>query len=294
MTSERNDIYTRVTDEIIAAIEGGAGRAGIPWHSTGARLFEPLNAVSQRPYRGINVVILWAVARHRQYASPLWATYKQWRDLGAQVQKGEKATEIVLWKQTGGMEEESDEETETRRPKLFARGFSVFNIAQVTGYAPEPPPELSESERCERAETFFRSLDMKLCHEGNQPHYDIDADRVVMPEFRRFKRAAYYYSVLAHETIHWTGAPKRLARKLGERFGSHSYAAEELIAELGAAFLAARFGTFGESKQQNAAYLSSWLRLFKSDKRAMFTAASKAQQAVDWLAEQAARNTLAA
>lgn len=287
------DIYRRVTEEIIGAIALGAGRFQMPWHSSGAMIMEPLNVVSKQPYSGINVLILWSRSVHRGYSCPLWGTYNQWKQLGAQVKRGEKATEIVLWRTTTGRDIDGDEEV--REPRmLLIRGFSVFNVAQVEGYVGTPEKVLSESERIHASEAFFAAQDMKLCHEGNRAYYDVESDRIVIPEFKRFKSPAFYYSTLSHEAIHWTGAPSRLGRELWSRFGGRAYAAEELIAELGAAFLSARFSLFGETRKNSAAYVYSWLELLRHDKRAIFTAASKAQQAANWLTERAKLKDVAA
>ena len=144
------DIYERVTRQIIEAIEAGCRAYRMPWHITDAEAFSPVNAVSKRPYRGVNVLSLWIAAERRGYASGLWATYKQWEELGAQVRRGEKSTLIVFWK-VSEREDESEQASEGDEPErgrvFLAKGYPVFNVAQVEGYTPPEVPELSESER---------------------------------------------------------------------------------------------------------------------------------------------------
>lgn len=286
-----SDIYTRVTNQIVAAIEEGSHTFKMPWHSAVAT-HAPQNAQSQRRYRAVNTVILWAVATAANYPTGVWATYRQWRDLGAQVRKGEKATEIVLWKECEKKDSrEVDSEPDTY---LMARGFSVFNAAQVDGYTPEIAPVLPDERRIQTAEAFFSRLKINVRYGGNRAFYSLIHDFVQMPEFAKFRTPGAFYSTLSHETVHWTGAPHRLNRQFGIRFASEEYAAEELVAELGAAFLAARIGAFAGPRGNHAGYIAHWLKLLKSDKRAIFTAASKAQQAVDWLIEQAGSLPIAA
>ena len=296
MTTTHADIYTRVTGQIISAIEQGAGTFRMPWHRTGNDCFLPTNAASQRPYRGLNVLTLWAAADRREYTSGIWATYKQWQNLGAQVRQGEKSTLVVLWKPTERRDEDDPEQKVKRRQGLLARGYSVFNVAQVDGYseAERDWTPLSDVERSARAETFFGELGADIRHGGGRAFYDLTNDRIQLPVFGDFHSGAAYYSTLAHEVTHWTGAAHRLKRELGRRFGSDAYAAEELVAELGAAFLCGALDFATQPRADHAAYIAAWLRVLKSDNRAIFTAASKAQQAADWLMQQSECTTVAA
>ncbi len=294
-TKERTDIYQRITDQIAEAIERGAGTYKMPWHTSGEFGFSPINAQSGRPYRGINVLVLWSEAEKRGFSSGLWATYKQWSDLGAQVRRGEKATAVVFWKfsQVQTKAEDSEEESEKSIP--FAREYSVFNSDQVTGFkSDEAKPVLSESERVEGAEQFFSSLGAEIRTGGNRAFYSSDADLIWVPNFSAFRNGTAYYSVLAHETTHWTGAPHRLNRDMSHRFGSEAYAVEELVAELGAAFVCADLGLTHEPRTDHAAYIASWLKALRNDKRAIFTASSKAQAAVDWMHSQQGEGRAAA
>ncbi len=286
MNIEKKDIFQRVTDQIVKAIEEGAGSYRMPWRTSGGFPQSPINAVSKRPYRGINVLVLWAIAQERSYKTGTWATYKQWQELGAQVRKGEKSANVVFWKFFDAAEEkqETAESSETRIHRIpMARDYWVFNSEQVEGF--EAPKEQTSTrvERIEHAEEFFRSVGVNIQPGGNQAFYRPDTDTVHMPGFDSFKEPLFYYSVLSHETTHWTAALPRLNRDLSGRFGSESYAMEELIAELGAAFLCGELSLPTDPRTDHAPYINSWLKALRNDKRAIFTAAAKAQEAVDWM-----------
>ena len=154
---------------------------------------------------------------------------------------------------------------------------------------PKAEPDVTQLERIEQAEAFFRTIGADVRHGGNQAYYRPSEDHIQMPPFQAFKENVSYYSTLAHEHTHWTAKADRCDRQLGKRFGDSAYAAEELIAELGAAFTCAHLGLSTEPRADHAQYIASWLRVLKADKRAIFTAASKAQQAADYLAKQGAR-----
>jgi antirestriction protein ArdC len=170
---------------------------------------------------------------------------------------------------------------------LFTRGYSVFNASQVDGYTPTADADVPMPERIAHAETFFKSIRADVRHGGNQAFYAPASDHIQMPPFQAFAENVAYYSTLAHEHTHWTATASRCDRQLGKRFGDSAYAAEELIAELGAAFTCAHLGLSTEPREDHAQYLASWLKVLKADSRAIFTAASKAQQATDWLIQRA-------
>lgn len=285
MNTEKKDIFQRVTDQIVKAIEDGTGSYRMPWRTSGGFPHSPINTVSRRPYRGINVLVLWATAQEREYRSGMWATYKQWQELGAQVRKGEKSANVVFWKffdRDGETQDNAGEhETSVRRIPM-ARDYWVFNAEQVDGFQ-APEVKVSRAERIEHAEKFFRLLAVKILPGENAAFYQRETDSVHMPAFEAFKEPLFYYSVLSHESTHWTGAPHRLNRDLSGRFGSESYAMEELVAELGAAFLCAELRLPSDPRLDHAPYIASWLKALRNDKRAIFTAAAKAQEAVDWM-----------
>lgn len=291
-STEKRDVYARVTDQIVTAIENGAGTWRMPWHTSGRFAFSPINVTSKKPYRGINTVCLWAAAQAKGYESGEWATYQQWQERSAQVRKGEKSTLVVFWKFAhDSAESQADEQPANSSRLLFNRGYSVFNAAQVDGYTPKVDESRTIPERIAQADAFFTGISADVRHDGNQAFYAPLTDHIQMPPFAAFAENVSYYSTLAHEHTHWTATAARCNRELGKRFGDNAYAAEELIAELGAAFTCAHLGLSTEPRPDHAAYINSWLKVLKADKRAIFTAASKAQQATDWMIARAGRAT---
>jgi len=284
------DVYARVTAQIINAIEQGVGNWRTPWHTSGRYAFSPINATSKKPYRGINTVCLWAAAQAKGYERGEWATYQQWQDRRAQVRKGEKATTVVFWKFANSSTESQDDGEQqhaTTSRLLFTRGYSVFNAAQVDGYTPKAEADMHMPERIAHADAFFATIGATVRNGGNRAYYAHASDHIQMPPFKAFTENVSYYSTLAHEHTHWTAQAGRCDRQLGKRFGDNAYAAEELIAELGAAFTCAHLGLSTEPREDHAQYIQSWLRVLKADSRAIFTAASKAQHATDWLIARA-------
>jgi antirestriction protein ArdC len=240
--------------------------------------------------------VLWATAQEKGYKSGLWGTYKQWQELGAQVRQGEKSMAIVFWKFFDHKESNNDESEDSKSNRIpMARDYAVFNAEQVDGFNAEAEKQPSRAERIEHAEEFFYKLGIKAQSGGNRAYYSPSTDSIHMPAIEAFREPLFYYSVLSHETTHWTGAASRLNRDMAGRFGSESYAVEELVAELGSGFLCASLGLPTDPRKDHAPYINSCLKVLKSDKKAIFTAAAKAQQAVDWMhktvfpeAEQAA------
>jgi antirestriction protein ArdC len=280
---QRQDVYARVTDAIVAAIEAGAGSWRMPWHHTGADVTRPTNVASGKPYRGINTVSLWAAAYGSGYASGVWGTYKQWQALGAQVRKGEQASLGVLWKEVRRRDEDDRDDD---HPRLFARAFSLFNADQVDGYAPEPGPVLPERERLAGAEAFIAALGIDTVYGASSAYYHIGEDRIHMPDFAAFHDAHGFYATHVHECAHASGAAHRLDRDFSARWTKDALAMEEATAELTASFLLADLGIAHDPRPDHAAYIASWLQVLKNDSRAIFTAASKAQAAADWMHAQ--------
>lgn len=286
--NERADVYTRVTDQIIKAIEQGAGTWELPWHTSDPQMMVPRNASTGNRYRGVNVVGLWVSAYLNGFTQPVWATFQQWHELGCSVRKGEKCTVGVFWKRREegeqALEPGESDTGERARPKLIARSFPLFNACQVDGFQAEEAPEpVDPAQRVDEAECFFKTLGFSLREGGNVAAYNKAADMIRMPPFEAFRDPVAYYATLAHEATHWTGHESRLNRDLTGRFGDESYAAEELIAELGAAFIASDLNLIAEPHPDTAAYVESWLKILKADKRAIFTAAGHAQRAADFM-----------
>ena len=289
---QRHDIYASVTGQIAAAIEAGAGQWRMPWHHSGAPVMRPTSAAGRR-YSGINRLVLWATAEARGFASGTWATYNQWKDLRAQVRKGELGTHVVLWKKVDRADDSSsgagEGEGEDRRPHFYARSFVVFNRTQVDG-APEEEAgeELPMEERVAAALGFFANLGIPVEYGLHDAHYRPDLDKIFMPERRAFESDVDLVSTLAHEITHATGAAHRLDRDTLRDYHKERAirAREELVADIGSAFLLADLGLAHKPRPDHAAYVASWLRALKDDPRAIFTAAAKAQAASDWMHAQ--------
>lgn len=275
------DIYQTITNKIVAAIEAGAGDWRMPWHRRGNGSTQPVNLDGKR-YRGSNVVSLWCAAQAAGYDLPIWGTYQRWQEAGGQVRRGEKSTLIVFWKSSEKtvVNDAGEEQVEKH---LFARGYNVFNVAQVDGYELPPLDLPPVCDRIARAERFFASFPVPVAHGGDRAFYVPSQDRIQLPEFSRFVDAESYYATMAHECGHATGHKSRLDRDLSGRFGSESYGIEELIAELTAAFVAGHLNLANEPRPDHAQYLASWLRVLKQDARAIFTVSSRAQAAADWI-----------
>ncbi len=228
--------------------------------------------------------MLWLSANEKAYSSTEWATYKQWQENGAQVRKGQKSTSVVFWKffdQTEESEDNPDSREQTTR--CCARSYSLFNANQVDGYQPLAVEQLSPEARIQNAERFVTAIPVHLKHGGDRAFYSKTADFVQIPDFAQFKSADQYYSVLSHELSHWSGAPQRLNRDLSGRFGSEAYAWEELIAQLSAAFVCSQLQLSSNPEIDDAPYIASWLKVLRNYKKAIFTAASRAQQAATYL-----------
>jgi antirestriction protein ArdC len=282
--TNRTDVYTRITAEIVAAIEAGAGEFKMPWHHNGTSTARPANIASGKGYRGVNVLALWVAAEIARYDNGLWGTYRQWQALEAQVRKGERGTTVVLWKETtptGDDDRDGDEDGPARR--IFARAFTVFNVAQVDGYRPEAVALLPETERHAHAEAFIANLGINTVFGSPNACYRPATDTVHMPDFGFFHEAAGFYGSWIHECGHGSGAKHRLDRDLSGRFGSAAYAFEEISVELLSGMILADLGIAHHPRPDHAAYVASWLRVLKDDPRAIFTAAGKAQQAADWM-----------
>jgi antirestriction protein ArdC len=284
-----SDIYQRVTAQIVTSLEQGVRPWLKPWNAEHAagRITRPLRG-NGVPYQGINVLMLWGAAVERGYAAPIWMTFKQALELGGCVRKGEKGSQVVYASTFSRTETNGESGEESERDIPFLKGYTVFNVEQIDGlpayFTAPAEPVLDPVQRIAHAEQFFSATGATVRHGGNQASYNVASDVVQMPFFETFRDAESYYATLAHELTHWTRHPSRLDRSFGrKRFGDEGYAMEELVAELGAAFLSADLGLTPEPREDHAAYLGHWLNVLKNDKRAIFTAASHAQRAADFL-----------
>lgn len=275
------DIYQEVTDRIVTALESGTVPWLRPWRDdkSGSAL-EPYNAATGRPYNGVNLLILGSMP----FADLGWITYKQAQELGGNVRKGEHGCGVIFWKFDRVKEEGSD------KAKIvpFARMYTVFNVSQCDG--------IDASKLKRPAAPIAGTTDMNAVatragatvrHGGDKAFYTTGGDYVQIPSVSAFKSTEHYQATLAHELTHWTGHKNRCAREFGKRFGDNAYAFEELVAEIGSAFLCARHGIALDGLQHTQ-YLANWLSVLKTDKRAIFTASSKAKEAATFLMQDKA------
>jgi antirestriction protein ArdC len=271
----KNPTYDRITDRITTLLEQGT----VPWHKPWkARTGLPRNFVSKNPYRGINVFLLLAM----MYESPFWLTFRQVSQLGGSVRKGEKACPVVFWKQTTGEDKKTGEE----KKKYLLRFYHVFNVSQCDGLKISAEPV--QENVIAKPEDIVAGMPQPpiLKHGMTHAYYSPREDCVGLPPRERFEKTEDYYSTVFHEFVHSTGHEKRLKRStLTEKsgFGSNPYCKEELIAEMGAAFLCG-LAEIGERTIDNsAAYLNGWLEQLRNDKTLIVQAAAQAQKAADFI-----------
>jgi antirestriction protein ArdC len=285
----RTDVYERVTDQIVAELERGVRPWMKPWNAEQAegRITRPLRA-NGIPYQGINVLMLWSAAMAKGYATPIWMTFKQALDLQAHVRKGEQGSLVVYADKIIRTETDAATGEESEHAIPFMKGYTVFNVEQIDGlpehFYARPAPRTETVQRIESAERFFATTGANVVHGGSRACYVPSTDNIHMPCIDFFRDVESYYAVRAHETVHWTRHTSRLGRDFGrKRFGDEGYAMEELVAELGSAFLSADLELTPEVRDDHAAYIASWIKVLKDDKRAIFSAASHAQRAADFL-----------
>lgn len=284
----RVDVYTRVTNRIIEELEQGTRPWLKPWNAEHAagRITRPLRHNGQA-YKGINILMLWASAELSGFVSPFWLTFQQAKELGGHVKKGEHGSPVV-YASTFKKTETADDGQETEAEIPFLKEYTVFCADQCEGlpqhfYQMATPPA-EKLERIDRAEQFFANTKADIRTGGNRAYYAIEADYVRMPPFETFRDAESHAATLAHELTHWTRHQTRLNREFGrKKWGDEGYAMEELVAELGSAFLCADLQITPEIREDHASYIESWLKVLKDDKRAVFSAASHASKAVDFL-----------
>jgi antirestriction protein ArdC len=287
-SSDRKDVYTRVTERIIADLENGVRPWIKPWHADHAagRITKPLRH-NGTPYRGMNILLLWGEATAKGYAAPIWMTYKQAQELGANVRKGEHGS-LVVYANSITKSETNEQGEDIEREIPFMKGYTVFNVEQIESlpahYYAQAVDPLPLSERIETADRFISATGATIRHGGNSAYYSPAHDLIQMPPFEAFRDKESYYATALHELTHFTKHKSRLDRDFSaKRFGDHGYAREELVAELGAAFLCADLGITPDVRDDHAAYLGHWLTVLREDKRAIFSAAAHAQRAADYL-----------
>lgn len=287
--TQKFDVHTEITNQIIAAIEKGADNFQMPWHQTGAATMCPVNIDTGNAYRGINIVSLWATAHVRDYSAGVWGTYRQWQNAGCQVRKGEQSAVVIFYKELEFDDEDQPASGEPRK-RLMARASRVFNAQQVDGYQPEEiEPIANPVTPIEAADRFIKATNARIRHGGDRAYYAPATDVIQMPQAEIFHGSdtstatESYYSTLLHELTHWSGHKTRCDRFAGGTFKKDDYAREELVAELGAAFLCSHLGVTLDPRPDHAAYIDHWLKILKADSKAIFQASGLAGKAVDFL-----------
>ncbi len=289
MQTVRNDLHQRITQQIIEAIEAGAGDYRMPWNAKGSSASLPQNPVGKYEYHGINVLSLWASQQLQSFTTGQWATYRQWLSIGAQVRKGERGCPTVFYQPLlekpiprAGDDREAMASEKSNRPFIF-KIATVFNANQVDGYH---LPDLSGDSHIQKhsdAEEIIGNAGARILWGGSEACYLPKRDEIHLPPQNAFRSSEGYYGVAFHELTHWTGHSSRCNRDLTGRFGSAAYAMEELVAELGAAFLSAETGMSPEPRADHAQYIASWISVLQRDPEAIFAAARKASNAANWL-----------
>ena len=289
VTTNRRDIQQQVTDTIIQQLEKGVVPWHKPWNGADSRILNmPKNFTTGKKYRGVNILLLWTSSFDRQFLTDDWGSFLQWQQKKEAVRKGEKGTMIVYY---DTLEREVDGEMQ-KIP--FLKQSVVFNRCQLASYDPatENAYLLNETnlvERIEQVDKFISNTSAIIENNGFRACYNRVDDKIMMPYLESFNNSERctategYYSSALHELTHWTGNPKRLDRKFGKKFGDQAYATEELVAELGAAFMCAEFGITAPEKENHAAYIDYWLKVLRDNKHCVLTAASEASKAVDFL-----------
>jgi len=279
-----HDLHTRVAATILEQLETTDPTSWTPpWHGADPM---PRNARTERRYRGINILALWCAAQANGYVDARWATYRQWATLGARVRRAERGTLVLFYKELSRSVRIEVGATETTDGAPFvARAAYVFNVAQVDGAPPilTATPDTSPPAPMPVFEAFVVGTGARIREGGSRACYVPATDTIHLPPRVAFRTPSGYAGTLAHELVHWTGAAHRLARDLTSRFGARAYAAEELVAELGAAFVLADLGLARTPHPDHAAYCAAWAPLLRADPRALSHAASQASRATDFL-----------
>lgn len=294
--TKTQEIIEGLVDKIVTTMgNGNTGRWQKPWTQVLGSQSMPVNATTHNQYKGFNVLVLWAVGADAGYAHQLWATYKQWQSVGGQVRKGEAGTQLVKWGVTYRCDGEGHKPHKGARHcpdpdhrnerHMWASTFTVFNAAQQDGFE-VPEVELPETtvERLAHAEEFVAALGADIREQpSNEAYYHTRNDFIIVPALAQFETQQGFYGTLFHELTHWTSHKSRLDRKTGAMFGDGAYASEELVAELGATYLASHFGIEVEPHVQHALYLEGWLKALKDDPMVLYRAARDASAAAEYL-----------
>lgn len=293
MAKTQDQLYQQVTDQIIAALEAGTPPWVRPWTATGKGGAFPHNARTGRTYNGINVLLLMMAADNAGYASGGWLTFKQCTEFGGHVRKGERGQVVCFWKFLDGTQRDGDGNTvrdgdgnAMPRKIPMLRTYYVFNVQQCDGLEIAAQPQLPiDDDDAPELMPQIDAIGARVNYGGDRAYYSMQSDSIGMPRPETFRDRESFYATLLHEITHWTGHASRCDRQFGRRFGDEAYAAEELVAEIGSAFLCSHLGVPME-ELQHPSYIASWLRVLRADNRAIFTASRHAQAAADYCIAQ--------
>lgn len=276
----KSDLYQMVTDKIINLIETNKTELKSLWTKKDGSGSLPINFKTKQNYSGINILLLWDSTLTNDFTSNYWLTFKQAQDLGGHVKKGQKGTTLVYY---NVMKKELDsiknpgEKAEVAIP--FLKSFTVFNMDQIADIEVPAIEEKTEFDGNLLAEEILKHSQANINEQGNNAFFRRSTDEIYLPARESFISPSHFYSVALHELTHWTGHESRLNREYGKRFGDDTYAFEELVAELGSAFLTSEIGVINQTIPNHAGYIENWLKVLKNDKKAIFTAASQASKA---------------
>jgi antirestriction protein ArdC len=277
-----NNVYEVINNRIIELLEQGTVPWRKPWN---AEANMPKNLVTRKEYRGVNVFLLGC----QEYSSPYWLTYKQANDLGGNIRKGSKSTPICFWKILNTVKEEPDSSKSAISRIPMLRYYAVFNLEQTEGITPPEPEEThNHFDPITKAEEIIAAMPQRpeIKFGGNRAYYSPSLDYVQLPHQHSFNTIEEYYNTCFHELSHATGHANRLGRKSilePSYFGSHEYSKEELVAEMGAAFLCGHCGIEQMTLENSVAYLQGWMKALKNDRTLLIHAAAQAQKASDYI-----------
>ncbi len=281
----KKNIAEEITNRILEDLEKGVTPWEKPW-KLGRALSLPTNASTGKNYRGINVFVLWEEATRKGFSTPTWLTFNQANSLKGRVKKGEKGTDVVFYKRLAKTKSLNleDEVVLDQQSFWILRTYTVFNLDQIEGLDHLKPKAetLEPFQAIAKAEKLLKDSGARILHAViDRAFYEPKRDFITLPLKESFKNPETYYGTALHELTHWTGHESRLKREFGKRFGDQAYAFEELVAEMGAAFLCVSCGIPYDT--QHASYINDWIRILQGNKRAIFTAAAKAQTAMDYV-----------
>ena len=288
----KKDLYQDFTDQVIKQMEDNNMNWSKPFTTT--ILNGHHNVISKKPYQGMNCFSIGLSVHMNGFKSNEWATFNQWKNLGAKIKKGSKGTEILYW----NIKEYEDKTNKDEKVKIpFLKYFVVFNADQVDGYETKEKglkdfnlKEIDNWKTHFKTDTFVENTKADI-NIANKAFYSPNGDFIGMPPKEDFKgdkentKEQYYYSTLLHELTHWSGHSSRCNRDLKNRFGSKAYAMEELVAEIGSAFLCSHLGVTKAPTPNHGRYLNNWLEVLKEDKKAIFKAFSLSKVSSEYLLE---------